>query len=363
MVLTAAAIFLCGGGCAKQGAWRSADASLQRFEFTEPQMGVAFRIVLYATNASIAQSAAEAAFSRIAQLNDILSDYDTDSELNQLSRTADEGRAVPLSRDLGRVLRAAQEMAARSGGAFDVTVGPMVSLWRKARREKKLPRADLLADAQGAVGWQKLELDRRHQTAKLLVPGMKLDLGGIAKGYALDEAFKVLTARGVTRALVTAAGDMVAGEAPPGRRGWRIALAPLDATNAPPAEFVWLRNAALSTSGDLFQHVEIDGKRYSHIVDPRTGLGLTDHSLVSVIAQDGTMADALATAVSVLGPEQGLKLIESTSGAAARIVRKPNGEIQVKQSRRFNRFQDPEEVQSEDSRARGLNRSASGRRN
>jgi thiamine biosynthesis lipoprotein len=135
---------------------------------------------------------------------------------------------------------------------------------------------------------------------------------------------------------------MMAGEAPPGRKGWHIELAPLDATNAPPAEFVWLRNAALCTSSDLFQHLEIDGKRYSHIVDPRTGLGLTDRSLVTVIAPTSAMADALATAVSVLGPEQGLTLIESTSGTAARVVRKPGDEIQVVHSRRFDRFQQPE---------------------
>ena len=343
-MLIAAATFLCGAGCVKQGGGGPSSPSSQRFEFTQPQMGVPFRIVLYATNDADAREAAEAAFRRISQLNDILSDYDTDSELNRLSRTAGQGRAVPVSDDLWRVLQAAQQMAVRSDGAFDVTVGPMVSLWRKARREKKLPRADLLANARESVGWQKLELNRQQRTAKLAVPDMKLDLGGIAKGYALDEAFKVLSDRGIRRALVTAAGDIVAGEAPPGRKGWRIELAPLDATNAPPADFVWLRNAALSTSGDLFQHLEIDGKRYSHIVDPRTGLGLTDHSLVSVIARDGTTADALATAVSVLGPEEGLRLIESTPGAAARIVRQPQDQLQTVLSRRFHQFQAPPEV-------------------
>jgi thiamine biosynthesis lipoprotein len=298
-------------------------------------MGVPFRIILYAPSAWEAQAAAEGAFHRVAQLNDILSDYDTDSELNQLSRTAGEGRAVPVSEDLWNVLKASQELAERSNGAFDVTVGPVVNLWRKARREQKLPRSDLLTEARARVGWQKLQLNSRHHTARLLVPNMKLDLGGIAKGYALDEALKVLRAHGVTRALVTGAGDMVAGERPPGKKGWRIELASLDTANAPPADFVWLRQAALSTSGDLFQHVEIGGRRYSHIVDPRTGLGLTDHSLVTVIARDGTRADALATAVSVLGPEQGLKLIESTSGAVARVIRKPNGDIECRQSRGF----------------------------
>jgi thiamine biosynthesis lipoprotein len=193
----------------------------------------------------------------------------------------------------------------------------------------------LLAGARAAVGWWKLELDTRRQTATLLVPEMKLDLGGIAKGYALDEALKTLQAHGVTRALVTGGGDMVAGEPPPGQKGWRIEVAPLDVTNAPPARFLRLRNAALATSGDIFQHVEIDGRRYSHIVDPRTGLGLIDRSQVTVIARDGTMADALATAVSVLGPERGLELTEAMPGAATLLARKPADTIELRESRRF----------------------------
>ena len=126
-------------------------------------------------------------------------------------------------------------------------------------------------------------------------------------------------------------------DAPPGTNGWRIELAPLDATNAPGTEFVILKKAALATSGDVFQHVEIGGKRYSHIVDPRTGIGLTDRSLVVVIAKDCMTADALSTSVSVLGPEKGLKFVES-QGACARVVRKPNDKIEVRESRCFRHF-------------------------
>jgi thiamine biosynthesis lipoprotein len=310
-------------------------APLSRFEFTRPQMGLPFRIVLYAPDTNTANAAAEAAFARISQLNDILSDYDADSELSRLSRTAGEDRAVPISADLWTVLERSQALARRTDGAFDVTVGPVVNLWRKARREKQLPAAERLAEALAAVGWRKLELDPRARTAKLLVPDMRLDLGAIAKGYAVDEALKVLRAHGVTRGLVAGGGDMVVGDAPPGKPGWRIELAPLDVTNAPPARFVILRNRALATSGDVFQHVEIDGVRYSHIVDPRTGMGLTDHSLVTVIARDCTTADSLATAVSVLGPDKGLKLVEQTPGVAARVVRRPGAVIEVRESRQF----------------------------
>ena len=201
-----------------------------------------------------------------------------------------------------------------------------------------MPDARRLEEARAAVGYQKLRLNPQDRTAQLLVPGMRLDLGGIAKGYALDEAMKVLRSHQLTRALVSGGGDMVAGDPPPGQRAWRIELAPLDATNAPPVRFVGLRNAALATSGDLFQHLEIDGKRYSHIVDPRTGIGLTDHSLVTVIAPDGITADSLTKGVSILARARAMRLIERKSGVAARVVRKPGVEIELFESRRFGKF-------------------------
>ena len=327
-------LLLLGAGCV---ASRQSSVPLGRFEFTQPQMGVPFRIVLYATNQAGAESAAHAAFARISELNDLLSDYDTDSELSRLSRTAGPGHAVAVSDDLWRVLQQSQALAARSGGAFDVTVGPCVNLWRKARREKKIPRPESIAEARVATGWQKLQLDSRAHTAKLLIPGMKLDLGGIAKGYAVDESLKVLRQRGISRALVSGGGDMAAGDPPPGKAGWRIEVAPLDVTNAPPPRFVLLAHAGLATSGDVFQRVEIEGVRYSHIVDPKTGYGLTDHGLVTVIARDCTTADGLATAVSVLGPDRGVRLIEDTPGAAACIVRKPGEEVESRESSRFQR--------------------------
>ncbi len=237
-----------------------------------------------------------------------------------------------------------QALASRTHGAFDAVVGPLVSLWRKARREKKLPRPDLLAEARAAVGWEKLRLDPKTRTATLLVPDMRLDVASVAKGYAVDEALKVLRAHGVTRALVAGAGDMAAGDPPPRKKGWRIEVASLDATNAPPSRFVLLRRGALATSGDLFQHVEIDGIRYSHIVDPRTGLGLTDRSLVTVIGPNCALANSLATAASVLGPQAGLKLIEEMPDTAGRILRKPGEHIEAFESQRFGRHLDPKQT-------------------
>lgn len=324
------------GGC--QNARESADSRLHRFDYSEPQMGLPFRMVLYSTNQAAADAAARAAFARVAELNGIMSDYDTDSELSRLSRTAGEGIAVPVSPDLWFVLSRSQQLSERTDGGFDITVGPCVSLWRKARRERKLPRPDLLAKTLKSVGWRKLQLNPQHRTATLLAPNMRLDLGSIAKGYAIDEALKVLGSRGIRHALVTGGGDMAASLPPPGRPGWRITLAPLDVTNAPPARHVLLKNAGLGTSGDLFQHVEIGGRRYSHIVDPKTGYGLTDHSLVTVLAKDCITANTMATAVSVIGPVEGMKLVEETPGAAMHFVRKPTEMIEHLQSKRFTDY-------------------------
>lgn len=296
------------------------------------------RMVIYARTHLEAADAALAAFDRIRELNAVLSDYETDSELSRLSLTSALGQAVPISPDLWEVLRRAQELAERSGGAFDVTVGPYVNLWRRARREKELPKPELLARAREAVGFRHLTLDSRRRMASLAVPNMRLDLGGIAKGYALDAALEVLQKRGVTTAIVTCGGDMRAGDPPPGAAGWQVELGSVDSTPNRGVETLLLARSALATSGDLFQFVEIGGVRYSHIVDPRTGCGLTNRSLVHVLAPDLTTADSVATAVSVLGPDAGIRLLESLLGVSGRIqCASTNGGVDIYESSRFPR--------------------------
>ncbi len=282
-------------------------------------MGTRFRIVLYAADEATAKKATGAAFARVAQLDQIMSDYKEDSELMRLCKQAGGG-PVKVSDELYDILRRSQDLAQRSEGAFDVTVGPVVRLWRRARRQKQLPDARHLKEALALVGYEKMHLDEKARTVTLSKPGMLLDLGGIAKGYAVDEAQKVLKQQGIRSALVAGGGDIAVSDPPPGSDGWPIGIAPLDDPNKPPTRTIVLKNAAVSTSGDAEQHVEIDGKRYSHVVDPKTGVGLTGRIAVTVIAPNGTLSDSLATAVSVLGPVKGLKLIEATEGAAALIV-------------------------------------------
>ncbi len=310
------------------------ETSPKRFEFAGIEMAVPVRMVLYAEDEAIAKSASKAAFARIRALNAVLSDYDPTSEVRRLSATSGSGQDVKVGDDLWHVLCRSKELAEESDGAFDVTVGPVVRLWRRARRRHELPKPERITQAKAAVGHSAMELDRSSQTVRLTRPDMWIDLGGIAKGYVIDAALEVLTEHGIRSALIDAGGDIGLTAAPPDRPGWVIGVAALE-RDAKPSLFLSLSNVAIATSGDSWQFVEIDGRRYSHIVDPSTGIGLTDHSSVTVIARDAMTADGLASAVSVLGPQVGIKLIEATEGAAAFVVRAPEGRPETHRSARW----------------------------
>lgn len=303
------------------------EPTLTRFEFSQRLMGISFDVSVYAPNEAVANAAVEEAYGRIRQLNAIFSDYEPDSELNRLCKTAGSGQAVKVSRELFDILQASVALSEKSSGAFDVTVGPLVRLWRKARRSRQLPTADQVASARSLVGYKMLKLDPKAGTVELTKAGMQLDLGGIAVGYACDDALKLFQARGLSRVMIDASGDILCGDPPPGQPGWIIGIAP-NMPDGPPTRHVLLKNAAISTSGDLFQHVEFNGVRYSHIVDIQTGYGLTDRSLVAVIARDCISADAWSTTVSVLGPEKGLKFIAEHKPAAALIMRTQPGKTE-----------------------------------
>lgn len=294
-------------------------AELQRFSERQPHMGVEFEIVLYAEDENKAQAALTAAFARIAQLDSTLSDYSLSSELSKLSAAAPTSEPVPLSDDLFTILQASQQLAHDSEGAFDVTVGPLTRLWRRARRQKELPDDERLKAAFAAVGYRSLNIDAEKKTASLEKSDMRLDLGGIAKGYAADQALAEITGRGISRALVRASGDIVVADPPPGETGWKVGIAPLNPDD-PPQLFVQLRQQAISTSGESRQHLVVGGKRYSHLIDPRTGQPLTGRQSVTVIAPRAIESDSLASTLAVLGPEKGLKLIAGREQVFAYIV-------------------------------------------
>jgi thiamine biosynthesis lipoprotein len=312
-------------------------AKPMRFEFAETHMGSEFKVVLYTADESLARRASRAAFARIAALDATLSDYQNESELMRLCGQAG-GPPVAVGADLFDVLEQSKRMYERSEGAFDVTVGPVVRLWRRARRDRKMPDPALLEKARGLVGSDRMRLDPAARTVQLLTPGMKLDVGGIAKGYASQEALAVLGAHGIASALVAGSGDIAVSGAPPDAPVWTIGIGPLEPPGGPPRQFLRVTHAAVSTSGDAEQFVEIGGKRYAHIVDPRTGLGVVDRCSVTVVARDGATADSLDTAAYVLGPHRGLALVEATPGAAALIVRSHEGKTETFASERLKDY-------------------------
>jgi thiamine biosynthesis lipoprotein len=313
------------------------EPALKRFEHTQTEMAVPIRIVLYTHDNATAQKAAEAAFFRFHQLNAILSDYDPQSELRRLCDTSTEGHSVRVSDDLWRVLVRALELSERSGGAFDVTISPVVHLWRSARQTKELPSPESLRRALSRVGYRSVRLDHGRHTVELLKPNMRLDLGGIAKGYAVDEAMAVLRKHGVTRMMVEAGGNLGLGEPPPERPGWRIGIAPPD-VRSPPREYLWLSRCAISTSGDMWQFAVIGGKRYSHLINPHSGMALTDRSSVTVVGPDGLSTDGVSSAVAILGPQKGLALVESMPDSAAFIVRMTDGKLTIYRSKRWQQL-------------------------
>src|ERR1051325_291994 len=300
-------------------------------------MGTTFRIVLYAKDEATAKAAAKAAFARVAELNSIMSDYQPTSELMKLCVKAG-GEPVEVSADLFAVLQKADEFSKLTDGALDVSVGPIVRLWRKARRTRELPKAEEIKKALELVDYRKIKLDSQRRTVQLMIVGMLLDLGSIAKGYAADAVLAILRQHGITRALVAAGGDIAVGDAPPDAAGWKGGIAPLKNPDAPPEHYLLVTNAGVSTAGDAEQFVEIAGKRYSHIVDPKTGLGLVGRRSVTVVAPNATTSDGLDTGLCVLGVERGLKIVEARNDVAAIFVFETGKGVETTMSKRFAKY-------------------------
>jgi len=233
------------------------------------------------------------------------------------------------------VLRASQDLAEQTGGAFDITQAPVIQLWREARRTGRLPDDAALRDAARRAGFRKLHLDAHRRTVRFDMTGMALDVGGIGKGYAASEAIEALDALGVRSALVAISGDLAFSDAPPGERGWRIGVHTGDPAVLRVPGVLELTNGAVSTAGNSQQHVDIDGRRYSHIIDSSSGMGLIDDITVTVVAPHGLESDGLDTAASLLGAERGLALIESHPNAAALIIERSSAGTNVRQSSRF----------------------------
>lgn len=314
----------------------STPAEPVRCEAESKHMGTTVRVVVYAADKSSGEVAAKAAFDRIAEVEQALSDYKPDSEVMRLCKAndAEPAKPRPVGPDLWAVLAAGQKLAEKSDGAFDVTVGPAVRLWRLARRTQQSPDAKELADAMAKVGYRKVTLDAAAKSVTLAVPAMRLDFGGIGKGYAADQALAVLRDNhGIRQAMVAVAGDIVVGDPPPGKPGWAVDIAPLAAGR--PVRTLTLANRAVSTSGDLEQFVEIGGVRYSHVLDPRTGVGLTGRRSVTVVAVTGIDADSLTKVASVLPAERAMAVLKGYKAVGLIVAKDGHGPERVVKSPGF----------------------------
>lgn len=277
-------------------------------------MGTTLTITLDAPAEPAAQECLEAAFTEVARLETLLSDYDPHSELSRLG-TASGGAPCAVGPELEEVLGTSLGVSQDTQGAFDVSVGPLVQLWRQARSVLELPSAEAQQRARALVGWRGIELDRANHRVRLAHAGAALDLGGIGKGFALDRAAAILRARGFPRALLDFGGQLLALDAPRGATGWLAELRdPRDASGPALCE-LRLCNVSLSTSSDDQRGTLIQGRRCSHIFDPRTGAPVEGRLEASVLSSSATLADAWSTALYVLGSE-GLARAQERSLAA-----------------------------------------------
>ena len=318
LLLACALVFAPGLRAGAQQEPAKQDAS-SKFTFEQVHFGnIPVELTLYASNAEQADAAAKAAFARVSELSAMMNDYafEPPSPLNLVAAKAPEPVKVPA--ELLRALRRAIEMHAITDGAFDVTAKPFVQLWRTSRRIGELPPKHRLQNARRYVQAKALVLDEDQSTAVLQKQGMWLDLGGLAKGMIGDEVVSLLKQRGIKSCRYRAGGDMVFGDAPPGQKGWRVTVPDLlveaehgkpttgkpttgktSAGKLSPLSFL-AANSAASVSGDVHRFVEIDGVRYAHVIDPRTGLGVTERRVSCVRGPRGIDTDPLATAGLIL---------------------------------------------------------------
>jgi thiamine biosynthesis lipoprotein len=289
-------------------------------------MGTFARVVVVAPDMRTAKRCIKAAFAQIYKVDQLMSDYKDDSEISQVNRDAFE-RAVKVSKSTYEVLQKAMEFSKLSAGAFDVTVGPLAQLWRSADKANSVPTDTELQYARSKVGYEKLILNPNEMTVRFAVNGMKLDLGGIAKGYAIDKAVEAMKKSGALGAMVDIGGDIRCfGKPSKGKNYWLIGVQDPNRTEdliGTPLLVLKLTDAAIATSGGYRRFALIEGKKYSHIINRKTAVGAQSLSSVTIIANNAIDADALATAVTVMGPEKGLALIEKIPQTEAILITTP----------------------------------------
>lgn len=295
------------------------------FEYHDDCMGTRFSLLIDHDDQAKAEVGARTAFREAKKLELIFSDYIDHSEVSRFSDSSYSSARQRLSEELFTVLRYGQRLSRDTNGSFDMTLGQLSRLWRIARFKKAMPAEEKISRALSMTGFRHLKLFPKTREALLAIPGIEMDLGGIAKGHTADCMLKSLTASGLNRCLIDAGGDLVLGDPPRKSKGWQIKVGGLDHSGLP---YLGLANCAVATSGDMEQFVTLDGKRFSHLIDPLSGLGLTTQAQVTVIAPTGIKADSLASACIVLGIEKSRDFLRSQRQTRAYFMeRKEQGVI------------------------------------
>lgn len=310
---------------------QAAPPKIEGYEQQFPSMGTLVTFQAFSDDNTQVEKAFSTAQQEVARLVNIMSDYDPDSELSKINRLSGTGQWCVVSPELWEVLQASDRWYRLSAGSFDASLGSLTRMWRKARRQKKIPTQQEVQEALKHCGWASVEMDDSQRRVRLKMPGMHLDLGAIAKGYIVDRAFDILQKEGLTSCLVNAGGNLRCGDPPPNRPGWRIEIASLG-EGEPPLSRIEIKNSAISTSGDLWQFMLIDGTRRSHILDPNTGWGIEGPASVSVIAPTAQEADAASTALCVLGRLRGIEVLRQTDGYQALFLSKLQHEKKLEET-------------------------------
>lgn len=299
-------------------------------------MGSPFNIIFYHTDSTDALLIAKECFLIVDSLNNIFSDYSLESEVGKLALQTPQ-TDIKVSDELFSMIVRSKDAWERSGKTFDITIGALTQLWRKAKTEKRFPSEAEIKAAKELTGFKNLIINQRSKTISFKKPGIRLDFGGIVPGYAAQRVIDLLKTKNINIALVDASGDIVMGEAPPGKDGWTIGV------NLPENESeLWdkkleLKKFAVSTSGDVYRYTVHDGIKYSHIIDPGTGYGVTSQRNVTVITKYGADADWLATACSILPIKKALALAKKEH--AAILIATLSGEkIVTYQSKSFDKY-------------------------
>ena len=295
---------------------RPAIDKLKIFVQSRNAMGTVFNIYLYEEDETRAEAALAAAFEEIERLDQTLSNYRPSSELSRINRLA--GReAVTTDPEVFSLLESALSFSSQTGGAFDVTVGPLMRAWGFFRGQGRLPDTEELNAARDKTGHEKVKLDRTSRTVRFAVPEMEIDLGAIGKGYAVDRAASVLGESGIGAALIDAGSStMYAMKSPPGEDGWKVHVPdPQDRSRS--ISVLSLRDQSISTSGNYEKFFELGGRNYCHVLDPRTGMPVEGVLQTTLIAADGTTTDALSNAAFVIEPKAACEILASVAGVRA----------------------------------------------